>query len=207
MEGFRANPEAFWQKSSDLFAGRSPTKTHLFLARLAEEGLLRRIYTQNIDGLEEAAGVPSEIIIECHGSAMRTVCSENRSHTVNMGPIRVDGSETWTAPRCSCGALLRPDIVFFGEPLPAEFNTRSGEDLHECDLLVVIGTALSVYPVAGLVNRVTPLTPRLLINREAVGVWRSCEDNVENYRDVLWKGECDEGSDELLRLLGWNTGT
>jgi len=82
--------------------------------------------------------------------------------------------------------------------LPTEFQKHSGEDMNECDLLVVIGTALSVYPVAGLVGRAPQLTPRLLINREAVAHWRSCESNEENYRDVLWKG-----ADEFIRLLGW----
>lgn len=204
LDGFLAKPEAFWQKSSELFDGRQPTKVHALLARLAREGLLRRVYTQNIDGLEAAAGVPQEKIIECHGSAMRLVCSGNRSHAVDSGPIKVERSDAWTAPRCSCGALLRPDIVFFGEQLPVEFSRHSGEDIHECDLLIVIGTALSVYPVAGLVNRVPPLTPRLLINREAVGVWQSSESNPENYRDVLWKGECDGAADEFLKELGWH---
>merc|ERR1712025_862591 len=120
---------------------------------------------------------------------MRNVCSENRAHSVQHGLIQAGASDTWKAPRCACGALLRPDIVFFGEPLPGDFATHSGEDMHECDLLIVIGTALSVYPVAGLVSRVSPLTPRLLINREAVGVWRSCDANTENFRDVFWQGE------------------
>merc|ERR1712060_250723 len=102
-------------------------------------GILQRVYTQNIDGLEAAAGVPQDLIIKCHGSALRTVCSANHSQPMH-GPTEVDASEAWKAPRCTCGALLRPDIVFFGEPLPAEFSRRSGEDLHECDLLIVIGT-------------------------------------------------------------------
>merc|ERR1719310_1656705 len=109
--GFLAQPEAFWRKSADLFEGRQPTKVHTFLAQLAHSGILRRIYTQNIDRLEEIAGVPPEMIIECHGSAMRTICSENRNHEVEH--VHVDKSESWVAPRCSCGALLRPDIVFF----------------------------------------------------------------------------------------------
>lgn len=203
LEGFTSKPETFWRVASELFQGRQPTKVHSFLARLAREGILRRVYTQNIDGLEAAAGVPAEKIIECHGSAMRSVCSKNGRHCPTHGPIAV-GDDRWTAPRCGCGALLRPDIVFFGEALPVEFSRHSGEDMHDCDLLIVIGTALSVYPVAGLVNRVPQLTPRLLINNEAVGVWRSSESNEENYRDVMLKGDCDAGVDGLLRAIGWD---
>ena len=68
---------------------------------------------------------------------------------------------------------------------------------------MVVGTALSVYPVAGLVNRVPALTPRLLINREAVGPWKGAEGNAENYRDVFFEGECDLGAELLARELSW----
>lgn len=202
-EGFVAQPEAFWRKSAEMFMGRKPTRVHVFLAHLARAGILRRVYTQNIDGLEAAAGVPANSIIECHGNAMRTVCSENRSHAVEPVFAKVQMSDSWKAPICACGGLLRPDIVFFGESLPAEFSKHSGEDMDRCDLLIVIGTALSVYPVAGLVNRVSTLTPRLLLNREAVGVWRACDANAENYRDVLYQGDCDAGAEEFLQILDW----
>mmetsp|Transcript_112205 Transcript_112205/g.198759 ORF Transcript_112205/g.198759 Transcript_112205/m.198759 type:complete len:738 (+) Transcript_112205:103-2316(+) len=201
-EGFHARPEEFWRKASELFLDRCPTRTHSFLGRLASKGFLRRVYTQNIDGLEVAAGVPDDLVIECHGSSRRMVCSANRNHVTQI-MSKIDMPETWQAPRCTCGALMRPDIVFFGEPLPHEFSLHSGEDLNACDLLIVVGTALNVYPVAGLVNRVSSLTPRLLINREAVGVWRGSDMNAENYRDVMWKGDCEAGAEELMQLLGW----
>merc|ERR1712242_295760 len=110
----------------------------------------------------------------------------------------------WHPPCCKCGALLRPNVVFFGESLPTDYIRYSSEDMESCDLLIVIGTSLVVYPVAGLVNRVSSLTPRLLLNREAVGPWQNSEKNEENYRDAVWKGGCDEGAAELARLLGWH---
>jgi len=176
---------------------------HHVLASLHERGILRRIYTQNIDGLEAAAGVPEDQIVECHGSALRTICSHNPEHQLSSLPCLAAMGDLKEAPRCSCGALIRPDIVFFGEQLPTTFHNLSGKDMHECDLLIVVGTGLSVYPVAGLVNRVSSLTPRLLINREAVGPWRMCDANPENYRDVLFEGECDDGAAELQHALGW----
>jgi len=201
-KGFHARPEDFWRKASELFLDRQPTKLHSFLGMLASKGLLRRIYTQNIDGLEAAAGVPEDRIVECHGSALRTICSADRSHVTQVS-TKASTSASWRAPRCKCGALQRPDIVFFGEPLPHEFSLHSGEDLNVCDLLIVVGTALNVYPVAGIVNRVSSLTPRLLINKEPVGAWRDSESNPENFRDVMWQGDCDAGAEELVRLLGW----
>eukprot|EP00747_Dinoflagellata_sp_TGD_P081675 gnl/TRDRNA2_/TRDRNA2_161408_c0_seq1.p1 gnl/TRDRNA2_/TRDRNA2_161408_c0~~gnl/TRDRNA2_/TRDRNA2_161408_c0_seq1.p1 ORF type:complete len:476 (-),score=54.83 gnl/TRDRNA2_/TRDRNA2_161408_c0_seq1:201-1499(-) len=208
-DGFAARPQEFWRTASKLFLGRRPTKVHALLACLASNGILRRVYTQNVDGLEKAAGVPAHAIVECHGSALHAVCSADFSHHVDLQPAKFMeklefADDRWSAPRCSCGALLRPDIVFFGEPLPEDFALKSGEDMSACDLLIVVGTALSVYPVAGLVSRVGQLTPRLLINREPVGVWKSASTCGENYRDVMWQGDCDTGAEEIARLLGWD---
>ena len=150
--------------------------------------------------------VSADRIIECHGTTARVICSEAPQHAVTRltaADVANRVAQGEAAPRCHCGALLRPAIVFFGEPLPALFHRCSGEDLASCDLLLVIGTALSVYPVAGLVNRVPALTPRLLINREAVGPWREAVGNPENFRDVFFEGECDEGAAHLARELSW----
>uniref|UniRef100_A0A7S4RQP1 Deacetylase sirtuin-type domain-containing protein n=1 Tax=Alexandrium monilatum TaxID=311494 RepID=A0A7S4RQP1_9DINO len=207
--GFLAQPEAFWRKAFELFEGRQPTKVHKLLAELGERDLLVRAYTQNIDGLEEAAGVPSEMVVECHGTMRRAICCGNAGHrTMAAKDIMADaqradaGGTPWEAPRCSvCGELMRPDIVFFGEGLPQAYHRHWGQDLQTCDLLLVIGTSLTVYPVAGLVKQVGPLVPRLLINRERAGVWR--ERGSENYRDACWEGDCDAGAEEFARLLGW----
>jgi len=213
LEGFFGQPSAVFQKFAELFLGRAPTKVHALLARLAAEGMLQRVYTQNIDGLERVAGIPSELVIECHGNALQCVCSSDRNHAVcqDLGCVCKSIAEAGNSgigsndavPRCSCGAILRPDVIFFGEPLPPAFSKHAGEDLASCDLLIVIGTALSVYPVAGLVNRVPALTPRLLLNRDAVGAWKACEGNAENYRDVFYGGDCQEGAMKFASMLGW----
>jgi len=206
LSGFFDEPESFWVKAHELFSGRKPTLVHKFVSQLESKGILQRVYTQNIDGLEEAAGIPLCRVVQCHGSANRLICSAVREHSVDVGPADIEQiaqTSNWRAPRCKCGALLRPDIIFFGEPLPERFAQLHGQDFQECDLLLVIGTALSVYPVAGLVQRVGPLTPRVLINKEAVGVWTCDLDSDASYRDVLWKGDCDAGVAELARLLGW----
>jgi len=209
LDGFVAHPETFWSKSGEMFLGRTPTRVHQLLSELASQGILQRVYTQNVDGLEGASGIPDDLIVECHGNATRAICSASRSHPVKhtLAEISAECSmsvKDWKAPKClTCGALLRPDIVFFGEPLPARFALHSGEDIRKCDLLMVVGTSLNVYPVAGLANRVEPLTPRVLINREAVGFWRGSRENELNYRDVYWEGDCDAGANELAAALGW----
>jgi len=215
LEGFTSEPARFWYKAAELFADRKPTRAHALLAKLSQEGLLQRVYTQNIDGLEMDAGVPHELIVQCHGSATRVVCSADRSHDVPDSVCQTVLSppvEGLIVPLCTCGALLRPDITFFGEPLPEEFNRLVGADMKECDLLLVMGTGLSVYPVAGLVQQVGPLVPRLLLNREPVGVWRDLPtgvidglkpEEVRWYRDAFFEGDCDAGASEFAKVLGW----
>merc|ERR1711982_24256 len=95
-----------------------------------------------------------------------------------------------------------------GEPISPEFFRLSGEDLRKCDLLIVMGTTLKVYPVAGIVNDVPQLAPRLLINKERVGPWRSSagfegDCNTSSYRDVFFEGTCDAAAMQLGQLLGW----
>merc|ERR1719215_815752 len=149
MEGFSAQPERFWKESASLFVNRSPTKVHRFLAALHRRGKLLRVYTQNIDGLETEAGVPPELVIDCHGSARRVVCSADARHRTGVESVEAVIASVQAgaaAPRCAtCGALLRPDIVFFGEPMPGTFMAQSGKDLEGADLLIVIGTTLTVY--------------------------------------------------------------
>lgn len=207
-EGFYSNPERFWAAASEIFSGRKPTKAHALLARMAQEGILRRVYTQNIDGLELGAGVPSDAVVHCHGRVDKVVCSDHSCVLYGdtssiVAELERVGKDEFKAPVCHCGALLRPAVVFFGESMPRCYERLSGEDMEACDLLLVIGTSLMVYPVAGLVSRVPPLTPRLLLNKERVGVWRNCESNPENYRDVMWEGDCDAGADELASSVGW----
>ncbi len=112
----------------------------------------------------------------------------------------------WSAVRDSrialcpaCNGTVRPNVVFFGEGLPEAFTTSQFTDLKECDLLLVMGTTLSVYPFASLVSQVGDLCPRVLFNREAVG----CFTQKGSYRDVTALGDIDASIDQLVSLLGW----
>lgn len=104
--------------------------------------------------------------------------------------------EKGQVPRCKCGGLVKPDIVFFGEGLPMEFS-RNSHAMAEADLVLIIGTSLTVYPFAALPDLVRPKTPRVLFNRERVGGIGARKD------DVLELGPCDLGIQELAKELGW----
>lgn len=99
-------------------------------------------------------------------------------------------------PRCKCSGLVKPDIVFFGEGLPMEFSRSSGA-LAEADLVLILGTSLTVYPFAALPEMCRPKTPRVLFNMEQVG------DIGERADDVLKLGPCDVGVLKFAEELGW----
>ena len=112
----------------------------------------------------------------------------------------------------TCGGLVKPDIVFFGESLPRRFFALLS-DFTACDLLIIMGTSLIVNPFASLVLRVEPRVPRLLINLEKVGEnelmagvpgYSGLNFGETNTRDALYLGDCDEGVLELCRRLGWD---
>lgn len=118
-------------------------------------------------------------------------------------------------PTCTeCNRLVKPDIVFFGEDLPAKFYELPAIDFKNCDLLIILGTSLEVQPFASLINRVNNSCVRLLINREAVGESAGGSlksllfndglqfNQPDNKRDVCWLGDCDDGIENLARELG-----
>jgi NAD-dependent SIR2 family protein deacetylase len=125
-----------------------PTYTHYFIKLLYKKGILLRDYTQNIDGLERQAGIPDSRLVESHGTMSSCSC------ILCKRPYKTEWFKTQIIsgvfPRCKCGGLVKPDIVFFGEPLPQKFNWMSTADMASCDLLIVIGTSLAVQPFAGM---------------------------------------------------------
>ena len=98
---------------------------------------------------------------------------------------------------------MRPDVVFFGESLPSGVAELRVADFQECNLLIVLGTSLKVYPFAGYVNDVSMLSPRLLVNNQEVGPWAVNKRSPNSYRDVKYIGPCDEGLAELAGFMGY----
>lgn len=196
---FLDDPSPFLRLSQELLPGRHhPNSAHYFLRLLHDKGVLLRLYTQNIDGLERAAGIPTEKLVEAHGtfaSATCTMClKEYPGETFRDAVMKSE------VPRCStCSGLIKPDIVFFGEQLPARFFLHL-TDFPRADLLFVMGTSLEVEPFASLVYAVSSSTPRVLINRDPVGPFLDSSDGL----NVMELGEVTSGVKRLVQLLGWD---
>ncbi|KAM7424679.1 hypothetical protein PAMA_000843 [Pampus argenteus] len=196
---FHRNPEPFFALAKELYPGNyQPNVTHYFIRLLHQKGLLLRMYTQNIDGLERLAGIPPEMLVEAHGTfatATCTVCRRNYDGK-DLRPDVMSG----TVPRCpTCTGVVKPDIVFFGEELPHHFF-KHFTDFPLADLLIIMGTSLEVEPFASLSGAVRSSVPRLLINRDLVGpfAWGSRRPH-----DVAWLGDVVSGVQALSDALGW----
>ncbi|KAJ7419903.1 NAD-dependent protein deacetylase sirtuin-3, mitochondrial [Pitangus sulphuratus] len=196
---FFVNPKPFFTLAKELYPGNyRPNSAHYFLRLLHDKGLLLRLYTQNIDGLERLAGIPPDKLVEAHGTfatATCTVCKRNFPGEDFRGDVMGD-----RVPRCPvCTGVVKPDIVFFGEELPQRFLLHLA-DFPLADLLFVIGTSLEVEPFASLAGAVRSSVPRVLINRELVGpfAWQ------QRHNDVAQLGDVVGGVEKLVELLGWN---
>ncbi|RZF47384.1 hypothetical protein LSTR_LSTR009123 [Laodelphax striatellus] len=214
LEFFKRNPEPFYTLARSLFPGAfKPTYSHYFIRMLQKKNLLMRHYTQNIDTLERVAGMEDDIIVEAHGTFHTAHClSCHKEYTLEWLEEKLKLDDV---PSCNeCIGIVKPDIVFFGESLPEKFHTCAQVDFKKCDLLIIMGTSLEVQPFASLIDRVNDKCPRLLINREKAGnsdrlVWLLGMqsglhfDSEDNYRDVFWAGDCDDGCLLLADKLGW----
>lgn len=147
IDYFMRDPDAFWSfyKSVMLYPDARPNAGHFALARLEKQGKLRAVLTQNIDGLHQDAG--SRNVLELHGTVRRNLCLRCGKAYDLAYVLAQPGT-----PRCACGGTLRPDIVFYGETLNERVLTAAVRAVERCDLLIVGGTSLTVYPAAGLVE-------------------------------------------------------
>jgi NAD-dependent deacetylase len=150
IQAFRADPRRVWQFYAPRFSmltSAQPNDGHRALAELERRGLVRAVMTQNIDLLHERAG--SRDVVEVHGSIRTSTCPScgARYSLTDVLPLL----EEHGAPQCSrCGSILKPDVVFFGELLPAEAIDRALALAREAALLLVVGSTLEVHPVAAL---------------------------------------------------------
>ena len=144
---FMRNPSYFFRfyKEKMMPLDFEPNVTHHVLAQWESDGKLLGIITQNIDGLHQKAG--SQCVHEVHGSVLRNYCCRcGKAHTAQFVKESAD------IPRCSCGGIVKPDVVLYEEPLNSHVMDESVELIMDADLLIVAGTSLSVYPAAGLIE-------------------------------------------------------
>jgi NAD-dependent deacetylase len=145
-EAFHSDPLTVWRFYAwrrDQAAKAEPNPGHRALAAFEKARNSFHIITQNVDGLHEASG--SRQVLRLHGSLWRLRCSEEGrefdDRRPDLGPL---------PPRCDCGALLRPAVVWFGEPLPMEVLTEAENVARSAKLMIVAGTSSLVYPAAAL---------------------------------------------------------
>ena len=143
---FAAHPEEFYRfyREKMLVTGAQPCPAHLALAELERRGKLRAVITQNIDGLHQKAG--SRRVYELHGTIYQNRCL---SCGALCGP---EGLGESGLPRCRCGGLIKPEVVLYGESLDGATLQGAVDAISRCEMLIVGGTSLAVYPAAGLLQ-------------------------------------------------------
>ncbi|XP_067008863.2 NAD-dependent protein deacetylase sirtuin-1 isoform X2 [Anabrus simplex] len=217
IQYFSQDPRPFFKFAREIYPGQfKPSPCHRFIKMLEKHGKLLRNYSQNIDTLEQVAGIKN--VIECHGSFATASCTHCK-YKVTADEIREDifAQRIPLCPRCPdlsppvsndidhnsdfkelvSRGIMKPDIVFFGEGLPEVFHDSMAKDKDECDLLIVIGSSLKVRPVALIPSSIPSHVPQILINREPLPHF--------NF-DVKLLGDSDVIINQICNMLGdnWN---
>ncbi|KAF9291462.1 NAD-dependent histone deacetylase sir2 [Mortierella alpina] len=214
LDFFCDRPEIFYSFAREIFPSNFvPSPSHYFIKLVEEHGKLIRNYTQNIDTLEQKAGITK--VLQCHGSFATASCIRCK-HTVPgddikeaifkqevaycklctdnpLPPTETNGG-TGTSTYGVKRSLMKPDIVFFNERLPTLFEEYLKEDRNKVDLLIVIGSSLKVAPVGDIMHQLPRHVPQILINRTPI---------IHSEFDVQLLGDCDVIVAELCRMVGW----
>lgn len=146
IEAFRSDPGKVWnmlKEMDELVMSAQPNPAHQALARLEALGCMSSIVTQNIDGLHQAAG--SRHVVEFHGSGRQLSCQKCRRQ-VGRSELMIDE----LPPRCGCGGIIRPEVVFFGEPIPERAAMTAFALASSCQVMLVVGTSAVVAPASQL---------------------------------------------------------
>ncbi len=190
---FMHNPLKSWEVIKEIFYdffGRAqPNGAHRVLADLEKRGIIKGIITQNIDNLHFEAG--SRVVAEYHGTSQKLVCV-SCGKEYDAGPELLDN----LPPKCSCGGLLKPDFVFFGEGIPKKALSLTSEIVSETDLMILIGTTGEIYPASFI--------PYEAKERGAFIVEINPEESAYTGKitDIHIKMKAVEAMEQLAELLG-----
>ena len=185
-EAWLLNPNLvleFYNKRRAQLAQVSPNKGHLALAE-AEQNHHIQIITQNVDNLHERAG--SKNVLHLHGELTKVRSTKYPELIYNIGYKNITNKD-----KCEKGYPLRPHIVWFGEEVP--LIEKAAKLIEKCDVLIVVGTSLNVYPAAGLLDYTPPNTPIYLIDPNPVSVYNS--------KVVHLKLKATEGIPEAIKII------
>ena len=166
---FMAKPDEFYRfyREKMLIENIKPNKAHIALAKLEEQGKLKAVITQNIDGLHQAAG--SKNVFELHGTVHKNHCMKCGKFFGFSDIMKLDAT-----PRCECGGLIKPDVVLYEEGLDSATLQGAVQAISRADVLIIGGTSLAVYPAAGLIDYYSG-NKLVLINKD-----KTPRDNTAN---------------------------
>ena len=166
---FMEKTEEFYKFYKDKLDTRNfkPNITHIVLSELESKGILSSVITQNIDGFHQDAG--SKKVLELHGSIKRNYC-------MNCGKFYDDKYvfESKGVPKCSCGGIIKPDVVLYEEGLDQDVIQHAVHEIATCDLLIIGGTSLNVYPAASFIHYYRG-NHMVLINRDETPYDSQCD--------------------------------
>jgi len=147
-----------WKLFSSLGADASPNSAHFAVGELCKLGFAKAVITQNIDGLHQRGGVPEEIVHELHGTMNSFTCLGCRQKFTRNDTLQLAAQSR--TPQCpKCGGIVKPDVIFFGEPLPVRALKQAEKESLASDVFLVVGSTLTVYPAA--------LMPEYALSRRA----------------------------------------
>lgn len=153
IQAFTRNPKKvmeFMLPLVNTILNAEPNEAHKALAELEEKNLLKCVITQNIDNLHQKAG--SKNVVEVHGNMREAVCL-SCAKMISFGAYMENVQAALSSgkfPSCDCGGMMKPNVVFFGEALPHDAISAAQKAAEECDVMLIAGSSLAVYPVASL---------------------------------------------------------
>lgn len=206
---FYKHPEYFYDfcKGFDI-SHCKPTITHLFMGYLCnKKNNVKRIFTQNIDGLELLAGVPKNKVTFAHGTITEAACPECfKKYDVDVLKSYIENDKILY---CECGKPVKPKVVFYGESLPGSFF-KDFEDIYHTDLSFIMGSSLAVYPFNQLPYGISKDTWRVLVNKTEAGNFLAGMVTMNQFRfdnpkkkDLFLCGYTDEIVNKLVEDCGW----
>ena len=165
-----------------MFSSARPNPGHEAVAALVRRGIATHVITQNIDNLHQESGVPAEQVIELHGNTRYAKCIDCGTRT-ELGPIRAHFQERGEPPDCDgCGGLLKTATISFGQTMPEAEMDRAERATRACDLFLVLGSSLVVFPAAGFPLMAKRCAAKLaIVNRDAT--------DQDEIADLVFHGE------------------
>lgn len=199
FDRFRVEAETrrlYWEIAAEsyrIFKDAQPNAAHHAVAEIERRGNLLRLVTQNVDGLHQKAGNSDEKTIEIHGTALKVRCIDCESfHDSEVVHRAVRDGDL--EPTCDhCGGFLKPATISFGQAMPERETAAAFAAAAECDLMLVIGSSLVVYPAAGVPEiAVRAGKPLIIVNREPTG--------QDSAAEVLVHGAAGESLSRMIEI-------